>query len=102
MDVLKKLFDKSVNQASPVQPDYTRVVRFDEDGNEIVSYEKTDYPSIQASHGFVTDWSLDALLKAGINPNFGIHTGLTTRIEGVGVVVEASAVADKILSGSDE
>lgn len=102
MDVLKKLFNMSLSQESPVQTDLTRTVKYDEEGNEIITYEKTDYPFIQKSHGKLSDWSLNALLKAGINPNFGIHTGLPTRIEGVSTVNEASAVAEQILTPEPE
>ena len=102
MDVLKKLFNPSVNQASPVQSDFDRTLRYDDEGNEFVTYEKTDYPSIQSSHGFLTDWSLKSLLKAGINPNFGIHTGLPTRIEGQQTVNDFDSVAESILSGASD
>lgn len=97
MSVLEKLFDKNVNQCSPVQPDYERLVNYDEEGNEFVSYVEVDYPTLQASHGVVADWSLNALLKAGINPNFPIHTGNPTRLEGVGVVNDAAAMAEAII-----
>lgn len=97
MSVLKHYFDKSVNQASPVQPDYDRVVNYDEDGNEFITYVEVDYPKIQESHGLVGDWSLDALLKAGINPNFSIHTGNPTRLEGIGTIQDAEAYVDSLL-----
>ena len=97
MDVLKKLFNESVSQQSPVQTDYVRTVVYDSEGNQKVTYEKTDYLSIQKSHGKLSDWSLNALLKSGINPNFPIHTGMPTRVEGVGILNEASAVAEGLL-----
>lgn len=102
MDVLKKLFNEAVNQASPVRDDFNRVSRYDEEGHERIVYEKTDYPSIQESHGHVVDWQLDALLKAGINPNFAIHTGLPTRIEGQQTVNEFSDIAESFLSGASD
>lgn len=83
---------------SPLQKDFNRVVNYDENGNEYLTWEEVDYPSIQASHGFVSDWSLDSLLKAGIDPGFPIHTGLNTRLEGIGVVNNAVSIADEILS----
>lgn len=100
MSVLTKYFDSSVNQASPVQTDYERRVNY-ADGAEVVTFVVVDYPSIQASHGVVEDWSLNSLLSAGINPNFPIHTGLPTRIEGANTVLAASEVAEQILSDSE-
>ena len=87
---------------SPVQPDYNRVVQYDEEGNEIVTYEEVDYPKVQASLGSWTDWSLNTLLKAGINPDFGIHTGNPTRLEGVDMIADLSAQADAILAGIED
>ena len=53
-----------VNQCSPVQPDYVRVVNYDEDGEEFITFEPVDYPELQRSLGSVEDWSLNALLQA--------------------------------------
>lgn len=101
MSVLSKYFDKNVNQSSPVQKDYNRVVNHDAEGNEFISFVEVDYPTIQASHGKVGDWSLDSLLKAGINPNFAIHTGNPTRLDGLDTVNAAIAEADAILAEID-
>lgn len=98
MSVLKKYFDKKINQSSPVQVDYNRVCKYDEDGKEFIVFEKVDYPKIQKSNGKVKDWTLDALLAAGINPNFPLHTGYNTRIEGVDVIKQAEATADAIFA----
>lgn len=100
MSVLSAYFDSSLNQASPVQKDFNRVVNYDENGNEYITWEEVDYPSIQAANGLVSDWSLDSLLKAGIDPGFPIHTGSPTRLEGIGVINNAAAIADEILSES--
>lgn len=97
MNVLTAHFDPSVNQCSPVREDYARVVNYDEDGNEIVTFKLVDYPSIQESHGKVSDWSLEALLKAGVNPNFPIHTGNPTRLEGIDTVNDLAAYAEQML-----
>lgn len=83
---------------SPVQPDYNRVVNHDEYGNEIISYEEVDYPKVQASLGRWTDWSLDSLIKAGINPDFAIHTGNPTRLEGIDQIGAWSDAAEGIIS----
>lgn len=98
MSVLKAYFDSSINQCSPVSKDFVRVQNFDENGNEYITYEEFDYPTYQKSLGSVQDWSLDSLMKAGINPAFPIHTGLNTRLEGVDVINDIASIADAILS----
>lgn len=98
MSVIKNLFDRSKVYASSVKEDLQRVVNYDSDGVEYVTYEPVDYKKIIDSHGSVSDWSLDTLLKAGIDPAFPIHTGLSTRLDGVSVINELSAQADSILS----
>lgn len=100
-NVISRLFDYGVNQSSPVQKDFERKVSYDEEGNEFVSFLPVDYPSLQKKNGNVGLWSLNALLKAGINPDTGIHTGLNTRIEGASAVAEFEAVADEILSENE-
>lgn len=101
MSVLSAYFDSSFNQASPVQKDFNRVVNYDENGNEYITWEEVDYSSIQNANGVVSDWSLNSLLAAGINPGFPIHTGSPTRLEGISVVDSAAAIADEILSTND-
>lgn len=96
--MIHKYFSKDIDQCSPVQVDYERVVNYDADGNEIITWEEVDYPAIQNANGIVQDWSLNALLSAGINPNFPIHTGNNTRLEGIDVVNQAAAMADSILA----
>lgn len=97
MSVLKKYFNKK-SYASPVMDDYDMVVRHDEDGNEFFSLEKVDYPSLAASRGSVAMWSLNNLLKAGISPDFSIHTGYNTRLEGIGTLNDAVATLDAIIA----
>ena len=98
MSVLKTHFNPSINQDAPVLPDYDRIVNYDEDGNEFITYELVDYPKFQESLGLFTDWNLNALLKAGINPDFPIHTGAGTRIEGLSALSSIKADVDALLS----
>lgn len=98
MSVLKALFNPKVNQQSPVQEDYSRKVDYDEEGNEYITYVKVDYPKIQQSLGSVKDWSLDALLKAGIDPAFPIHTGNPTRLEGLNELDRFAQFADELIA----
>lgn len=98
MSVLKAYFNENVNQCSPSRGDLQRVVKYDEDGNEYIVYEEVDYPTLVASRGKVSDWSLNALLSAGIDPRFGIHTGLNTRLEGVDIVNQMSEQVDAIFA----
>lgn len=81
MSVLQKYFDRKLNQSSPVQKDYRRVVKLDENGCEHISFVEIDYPSLQKSLGFADDWSLQNLVKAGIDPAFHIATSFSTRLE---------------------
>lgn len=82
MSVLKTHYDKSVDVCSPVRGDLQRVVNYDEDGNELITWEPVDYKSIVAENGDVKNWSLNAMLKAGINPaSLSIHTSAPSRIE---------------------
>lgn len=91
MSTIKSQFDYGLNQNSPIIDEFSRTVHYDEDGKEVVCYEKTDLPAITKSHGVASDWSLNKLLKAGINPNFGIHTSSPTRLENASAVEQASA-----------
>ena len=94
--------DHVTDFGSKPRVDYKRVVSHDEDGNEYVTWEPIDYASYQKSLGFVGDWSLDSLLKAGINPNFPIHTGSNTRLEGITELENIAAYADTILNENNE
>lgn len=98
MSVLKAFFDNTANQCSPVQDDYRRVVSHDEDGNEFITYEKVDLASFQESLGLVDNWSLETLLKAGIDPNFPIHTGFNTRLDGLDTLNSAVEALDSIMA----
>ena len=102
MSVLKTYFNQKVNQCSPIQVDYNRVVNYDEAGNELIYYEKVDYPALVKSNGVAEMWSLNNLLKAGINPNFPIKTGVNTRLDGVDEINKAAAFAEQILSESKD
>lgn len=85
-NVLSKYFDPSVNQASPLVTDYVRTVHHDEKGGEYVTYDKFDSAAYQKELGPVENWSLDSLIKAGIDPRFGIHTTSPSRLEGAAVM----------------
>lgn len=81
MSVLKTHFNPAINQSSPIQDDYNRVVNYDDEGNEYITYEKVDYSTLQAELGTAAMWSLKSLLAAGVDPAFPIHTGNQTRLE---------------------
>lgn len=83
---------------SPIIPDVYRKVDRDEKGQEKITYPTVDYPSFQKSLGVVDNWSLNSLLKAGINPNMSIHTGNPTRLEGLSSLDKFGEVAEKIIS----
>lgn len=98
MSVLESHVLKDVNQFSPVGEDSVRVVKFGKDGEELVTFEPIDYKSIRDSHGTVDLWSLNSLIKAGVNPDFNIHTGFNSRIEGVDVVNQFESEIDSIIA----
>lgn len=96
MSVLSKLFNKDLDQRSPVIGDVQRVVSVDENGEEHISWKEVDYPKLQESLGTIEDWSLTNLLKAGIDPAFPIHTGSSTRLDGLTNLSDFEAEAEKI------
>lgn len=98
MSVLQTHVIKGVNQFSPSIGDVERVVDYGKDGEELISFKPVDYPKLSASHGVVGMWSLDNMLKAGINPNSSIHTGFNSRLDGVSAVNEFDSSAEKIIS----
>lgn len=102
MLVLNNLFNKDLDQRSPVIGDVERVVSVDEDGNEFITWKEVDYPKLQKSLGSVNDWSLKSLLAAGIDPAFPIHTGNNTRLDGFGSLSDFEAEAAKIFEEMDK
>lgn len=99
--MIKNYINKGVNQSSPVHEDLQRVVKHDESGKEYITFLLVDYPKLQKSLGDVNDWKLEKLLKAGINPNFSIHTGNNTRLEGHDTVMRFSSELDTILEDNN-
>ena len=98
MSFLSTHFDYDVVLSSPVVDDFERLVKYDKDGNEFITFVKVDYPAVQARNGLSAVWTLNSLLKSGVDPAFPVHTGNPTRLEGVSIVQEFSEVADSILS----
>lgn len=98
MSVLSVLFDKSVNQFSPVVDDFVRVSKKDTKGDEVVTYEKFDSAEYQKSISPVDNWGLNSLIAAGIDPAFGIHTSGVSRLDGVAQVESAVQYADTLLA----
>lgn len=96
MKVLKNLFNPNIDQRSPVIGDLERVVSVDEHGNEYVTWNEVDYSKLQKSLGSVNDWSLQSLLKAGIDPAFSIHTGYNTRLDGLNSLSAFEAESENI------
>lgn len=103
MSILSKYCNRELNTASPVLKSYDLVSDFSE-GREVKSFVETDYPKIVESHGHVDDWSLESLTKAGINPNFSIHTGSSSsRMEEATTGVQSlNKVVDSILGENTE
>lgn len=100
MSFLSKYFSPDLVFPSPVQKTYDQVSDF-VDGVEVRSFVEVDYPKIVASHGSVVDWSLESLVKAGINPSFAIRTSSTSRLDDASSVSSLNSVVDSILNFSE-
>lgn len=101
MDFLEKIFNYDIDQRSPIQKDVWRKVDYDENGNEIISWPEVDYEKLLHSLGTIDDWKLENLLKAGISPNFSIHTGYNTRLEGVSDINNIEKNLDEIFNNPE-
>lgn len=102
MSVISSQFNYGLNQNSPVIGDVERVVEYDEDGSEKVTFRKVDYPSITKSLGVSSDWSLKSLLAAGVNPNFPIHTGSVSRLENASELESVAKDVDNMFNESEK
>lgn len=101
MSVLAKHFNPKIDQSSPLKIDLVRRIKVDEKHVEHVVFEPFDYDKFQQSLGTVEDWSLQSLTKAGINPDFPIHTTSPTRLE-LEQQVEAAAKSANELFSSEQ
>ena len=98
----KRVYDETAVCQSRVCPDFARVVNQDEKGEDYITFEKIDYPKYQASLGSFGDWSLNSLISAGINPDFGIKTGFNTRLDGVAVLGSAIGQINDVVNSETE
>lgn len=96
-NVLEKYCNASAVFQSPYQEDKRRTVNYDSDGNELISYPVVDGSEIVKANGSFLNWSLNALLSAGINPDFAIHTGFSSRLDGYSSVLEAVSSIESLL-----
>lgn len=106
MEKIKSVLEKYVNENaplySPMIEDVQRISNFDNEGNEIVTYAPVDNSAIVKANGSAINWSLNALLAAGVNPNFPIHTGVGTRLDGYADVANAAAGINALLDEADK
>lgn len=100
--VQKALFCPEIDQNSPVFGDTIRVVERDEDGREINTYPPVDYEKIRKENGKVDMWTLENLLKAGINPSFPVKTGYNSRVEGIDALGSFESQANEIFPENTE
>lgn len=80
--VLERHYNRKLKTYSPEVKDYERVSKM-VNGNEVVSFVEVDNHKRVIANGCEADWKLNNMLKAGINPNTGIHTGNNTRLAGI-------------------
>lgn len=98
-EVQKTHFNYELNQNSPIMGDLERVVKRDENGAEVIAFEEVNYPLMLKTRPTVEYYSLEAMLKAGVNPNVPIHTGLNSRLEGAD---DAQVMAETILNAFED
>lgn len=80
--ILDRHYNRKLKTTSPVVVDYERKSSIVE-GNEVVTFVEVDNRKRVIANGSEADWNLNNMLKAGINPNTGIHTGNNTRLAGI-------------------
>lgn len=97
MNLLSRLYSRGICTVSPCVDDFERKVSI-VDGNEVITFEKVDNRQRVLANGTVAYWSLSNLIKAGINPNTGIHTSPSSRLDGLGELNLFGAAADQILN----
>lgn len=87
--------------ASPYIPETARKVSSDPAGNEVILYvDVADSPTIK--YGDSCNWSLDAMLKAGIDPaSFHVSTCAPTVVESSVGFDSFATEADSILNDSN-
>lgn len=96
---------KNVNpfgHLSPIVLDYRRVDSFDDVGKAYTAFIPCSCKDVTRELGSVENWSLQKLVKAGIDPNTGIHTGYATRLDGLNDLASFSNMADSLTSKTDE
>lgn len=103
MSVLKQNFDYAVDQCSPSMPPAVMLtIEHDAEGATLEKFITIDESEAIKSNGTSDMWLLGSLLKAGIDPKFGIHTGDATHLEGVDTIKQFASEADKIINDSKE
>lgn len=97
-----RMFPYMGNRVSPVIKDYVRSVSYDSVGNEVVTFNEVPLP-IRLGYGDASDWSLDSMLKAGINPSvMPIHTVAGTRMESAADMESFIIAADEIFASAED
>lgn len=93
--ILDRHYNRNLNTASPVVIDFERKSSIVE-GNEIVTFVEVDNRKRVIANGSEVDWKLNNMLKAGINPATGIHTGNNTRLAGINDLNAFKDATDKL------
>lgn len=88
---------------SPVIPSYDMVNLVDENGDSKISWKEVNGDDLIRSHGTCNMWSLDNLMKAGIDPSsLKVRTGYNSRIEGFDDLNIVTAEVEKIINEKNE
>lgn len=83
MSVFHRKVEWCVAHPSPVFPDIRLQKVLKDNESEVSTFVEFDNKSYQNSLGNVGLWSLESLINSGIDPQFGIHTTGSSRLDGV-------------------
>lgn len=99
--VLERHYNKKLNTCSPEVKDYERIIKMVNE-NEVVTFIEVDNHKRVIANGCEADWKLNNMLKAGINPQTGIHTGNNTRLAGINELNIFKVTTDKLFEKTEE
>lgn len=96
MNSLALKYNHSINTASPLFEGLERIVNYDQDGNEVISFAVSN---VKLNFGKVVNFSLDSMIKAGINPDsMRVNTSSVSRVDSLDKFDELSQIAEKVFN----
>lgn len=101
MSVFYRKDEWCVAHPSPTFSDIRLQKVLKDDESEVSTFVEYDNASYQKSLGNVGLWSLDALIDAGIDPQFGIHTSGSSRLDGISDLNAFKSAVDSLSNVDD-